>query len=456
MEKDRTLASSMIAVTKSILPKRKQSPDPFRDDIAVWCPSPVSAELQPTMPPPHWRSIPQLCYVSRVSPAPSILRRRAVSFNSATTYHPVRVAHAPEYGQAASLESSIVRTNFDGAHFLFNNGARLYGPIFVGVVFNILLYGIMITQTFLYFTVYKKDRVWMKIFVALLFICDTVNCAFDISFLYIPLVNNFGNPASLMYATWVFATDPVMTALIGALTQCFFAWRVNVLTHSIPAVIFISFCALCQLCGGLGTSIAVGMIPEFVHFQKFEIIVIVWLAFSAVADCAITVALVWHLRKHKTGFVATDDIVNRIIRLTVQTGLITALCAVIDLVLFLATPSGLHLVFNLPLSKLYTNSLMSSLNSRAGWRFGGTGNGETTDDDMARNEGTRNTHIRGEGSRRVSMMTPNQVYIDVESHEMVDVIDTKTLPSDRMDSMPRRHYSEKGGKLCVAGASDSF
>lgn len=37
------------------------------------------------------------------------------------------------------------------------------------------------------------------------------------------------------------------------------------------------------------------MIPEFVHFQKFEIIVIIWLAFSAVADCAITVALVWHL-----------------------------------------------------------------------------------------------------------------------------------------------------------------
>ena len=74
------------------------------------------------------------------------------------------------------------------------------------------------------------------------------------------------------------------------------------------------------------------MIPEFVHFQKFEVIVIIWLAFSAVADCAITIALVWHLvrtlsnpyfparfliayqRNHKTGFAATDDIVNRIIR----------------------------------------------------------------------------------------------------------------------------------------------
>ena len=47
--------------------------------------------------------------------------------------------------------------------------------------------------------------------------------------------------------------------------------------------------------GGLGTSIAVGMIPEFAQFQKFEVIVIVWLAFSAVADCVITIALVWHL-----------------------------------------------------------------------------------------------------------------------------------------------------------------
>ena len=31
-----------------------------------------------------------------------------------------------------------------------------YGPIFVGVIFNVLLYGIMITQTYLYFNVYKK------------------------------------------------------------------------------------------------------------------------------------------------------------------------------------------------------------------------------------------------------------------------------------------------------------
>ena len=81
---------------------------------------------------------------------------------------------------------------------------------------------------------------------------------------------------------------------------------------------------------------------------------------------------------------------RRLGAVTVQTGLITALCAIINLILFLIfvrpipssfnlsflntllsshQPTGLHLIFNLPLSKLYTNSLMSSLNSRSGWQY---------------------------------------------------------------------------------------
>lgn len=60
-------------------------------------------------------------------------------------------------------------------------------------------------------------------------------------------------------------------------------------------------------------------------------------------------------RKHRTGFPSTDDVVNKIIRrelicshrscidlrsfgtVTVQTGMVTALCAIIDMIAFLAT-----------------------------------------------------------------------------------------------------------------------
>ena len=101
-----------------------------------------------------------------------------------------------------------------------------------------------------------------------------------------------------------------------------------------------------------------------------------------------------------------DDVVNRIIRcmsssfiqyvtlislpiqVTVQTGAITAVCAIVDLIVYLVDNTGTyvlrcrisrqllisnnissHLIFNVPLSKLYTNSLMSSLNARGGWKF---------------------------------------------------------------------------------------
>ncbi|KAG8707029.1 hypothetical protein FRC08_000734, partial [Ceratobasidium sp. 394] len=55
---------------------------------------------------------------------------------------------------------------------------------------------------------------------------------------------------------------------------------------------------------------------------------------------------------------------------TVQTGLLMSLWAVVDLIVFLVVPNNLHLLFSLPLSKLCTNSLMSTLNSRGGWDMG--------------------------------------------------------------------------------------
>ncbi|KAF8884572.1 hypothetical protein CPB84DRAFT_1659994, partial [Gymnopilus junonius] len=68
--------------------------------------------------------------------------------------------------------------------------------------------------------------------------------------------------------------------------------------------------------------------------------------------------------KQRTGFHQTDMLIDRIIRTTAQTGLITAVVATIDLFVYVFDPTGLHLIFNFPLCKLYSNSLMSTFNSR--------------------------------------------------------------------------------------------
>ncbi|KAI0784772.1 hypothetical protein C8Q75DRAFT_369245 [Abortiporus biennis] len=309
-----------------------------------------------------------------------------------------------------------------------------HGPGLIGTMLNVMLYGIMVAQTFLYFNTYLHDRIWMKALVAVLFIADTANCIFDIAWIYDTLINHFNDPAALQTGNWVFATDPAMVGIIATITQLFFAWRVKVLTDNTLAVLLIVATSLCSLFGGIGTSIAISIVPQFQQFQKFKVIVIVWLIGAAVCDTAITIALTIYLRKHKTGFSNTDGILNKIIRLTVQNGLLTAVWAIVDLAAFLATDTGLHLAFNFPLSKLYTNSLMSTLNSRAGWKF------QSSESTNQKNIQLSDGVFSGRRDPRsevfnLSTTTRPEVYINVESHQIVD-----SSPDTKLDTSS--HWSQ--------------
>ncbi|CAK5271234.1 unnamed protein product [Mycena citricolor] len=243
-----------------------------------------------------------------------------------------------------------------------------HGPMFVGLMMNILLYGIMITQFYLYMTTYKRDSVFIKVYVVALMFADTLNTGFMAAYLYDSLIVHFDDLPYLGKANWVFATDPAMTGIIGAMVQVFYAWRIHMLTGNIWIVVLVAGCALTNAFGGLASAAAIAFVPQFSHFQQFQVPVICWLLGAAVGDVIITITLVIFFRRHRTGCTATDTRVDKIIRLTIQTGMITSICSVIDLGLFLGDTSGMHLLFNLPLAKLYSNSLLSSLNARGGWR----------------------------------------------------------------------------------------
>ncbi|KAJ6595733.1 hypothetical protein DFH09DRAFT_146046 [Mycena vulgaris] len=251
-----------------------------------------------------------------------------------------------------------------------------HGPMFIGFFFNVLLYGIMINQTCLYFKTFRMDKTWTKTFVASVFVLDTLNTLFDFAYLYKALIIHFDDVPYLARATWLFATDPALTAIIAFLVQLFFVWRVKVLTENLWVALFLFTCGLTGLVGGLTTASEVFVEPHFKDFIHFKAAVIVWLSAECICDILITAIFVVHLKSHKSGMESSDALVDRIVRTTVQTGLATALCATIDLVLFLTDPIGLHLIFNIPLCKLYTNSLLSSLNARTPQEAGSADSGK--------------------------------------------------------------------------------
>lgn len=183
-----------------------------------------------------------------------------------------------------------------------------------------------------------------------------------------PLVLRYGDPQSFTVSPVMIIADPLITVLISTPVQFFIAWRIKIISGSMLMPLVIVFFGTCAFIGGVSLTVSVTFIREWARFKQFEGAVITWLASSAAADLFITVALSWSLFRRKTGIKTTDDKIAKIIRLTVQTGLVTAVFALADVLIFLSVPhTTLNFIWDLALSKLYTNSLLSTLNARAGW-----------------------------------------------------------------------------------------
>lgn len=243
------------------------------------------------------------------------------------------------------------------------NVELLYGPMLVGVFFNMILYGVLVGQVLTYYQSAKSDPVWMRVFITCLFFVETANTALDMSMMYQPLILEYGQKPVFFPA--VFMTEPLCVVLVSMPIQLFFAWRIYQLTKSpwIPAVIAIF--AVASFAGGLWTTTRIQVLRLFAEKPMLHVPALLWFLASCVADVLITVSLVLTLSKKKTGFAGTDSVVDKIIRMTIQTGMVTALFSILDVVTFMALPHiAVNFVWDLALSKLYSNCLLSTLNAR--------------------------------------------------------------------------------------------
>ncbi|KAJ7031068.1 hypothetical protein C8F04DRAFT_1112169 [Mycena alexandri] len=240
----------------------------------------------------------------------------------------------------------------------------LFGPLLIGVLLGTAVYGVMAVQMLRYYQMYKKDAHWIRYFLLYLFIVESVNLAVQIGIVYEPLIVRYGshlNFPSSLFITSVMASTPI---------QLFTAWRISVITGSIVIPLLISALAVVSFGGAVLVTIFVTIRNEFQEFQSFSWAVIIWLISSAVVDVLIAAKLTHSLSTRRTGFSAMDGQINRLIRLTVQTGAITAIVALVDVILFLAFPVGRlfhrhQFIVDFPLPKLYAICLLSTLNARS-------------------------------------------------------------------------------------------
>ncbi|KAJ3741268.1 hypothetical protein DFH05DRAFT_1528115 [Lentinula detonsa] len=253
-----------------------------------------------------------------------------------------------------------------------------FGPMLIGVYLNMILYGILLNQT------YKSDALWIRLLAVYLFVMETANTILDMAMMYQPLITEYGTEKAVANFPILFMTEPIVIVLISAPIQCFFAWRINKITQSYFVPVIIIILALASTVGGVITGVKIAILKLFIKKPELHWSALLWFIPSCVADLLITFTLVRSLSKRKTGFGATDTAIDKLIRMTVQTGMITygawyslqqdssqfsqisAICAIGDVAFFMALPhTALNFLWDLSLSKLYTNCLMSNLNARS-------------------------------------------------------------------------------------------
>jgi len=223
-------------------------------------------------------------------------------------------------------------------------------------------------QTFVYFQTYKNDNPWIKRLIKFLFFAETVNTGCDIFTMYEPLIIQWGKQHAMEFFPIMLPSAPVLTVVISTPVQIFTAWRIMVISQSKVMAILITLLALTSFGGGIWTAVDVAVFRSFEFKPALNTPGAVWFSTSAAADLLISGSLVFSLSRRKTGHTATDVSINRIIRLTLQTGCITTIFALADLISFLVSPmTAISFVWDFSLSKLYTNALLSTLNARAGW-----------------------------------------------------------------------------------------
>jgi hypothetical protein len=240
------------------------------------------------------------------------------------------------------------------------------GPLLLGYVFNWGLFGALSVQVYIYYMSFPKDRTSIKTLVFGLYLLETVQTILVTHDLFHAYAIGFGNLSQLESAQLEWLSVPILSGIVSCTVQMFFAYRIFLLSGSKVVGGIIAAIALTQGASAITQGVQAAIINDFAKLQTEAFVsCTLWLAGSAVCDVIIAVCMSYYLSRKDSAFKATHVLINRLVRLTIETGSLTAAVATVDIILFLSFPhNNYHTAPALTLAKLYTNTLVLILNSR--------------------------------------------------------------------------------------------
>ncbi|KAI0742288.1 hypothetical protein C8Q80DRAFT_898664 [Daedaleopsis nitida] len=283
--------------------------------------------------------------------------------------------------------------------------ALIAGPPLLGYFFAWGLQGVLSLQTYFYYLYFPKDRLGLKTLVYSMLVVEWVHTGLVTSTAFEVYGNRFGDLDSLTAVHNLWFSSAIMSSVIAGIVQCYYARRLWLLSRSKPLVVLILALALVQTALGL----AGGITLHVLNFNASELAIDKVLAaagyiVATVDDVIIAIAMAYFLLRSKSGIKKSDAMLNRLARLMIETGALTSVVSLLTSVMMLHGAVSRRaiawhvsqltcplsefpkntLLFYCPalvLPKLYSNTLLMSLNNRAFLRVGDTVDTDTSTSD---------------------------------------------------------------------------
>ncbi|KAJ3890731.1 hypothetical protein GG344DRAFT_77594 [Lentinula edodes] len=261
------------------------------------------------------------------------------------------------------------------------------------------LYGMGVLQAWLYFHWYPQDGWKLKSLVLTVLILETVQVTTFFAATYDVIIKHFGDWAAVLAITWLHSTQLLAGYLSAFVVQMYFACTIYLLNgpglqrwvFTIPIVLS----AVVELAMTLGQAIEITFLSSFTQIEKttvtylallrlrhegFSHTSIQWIysllsACTFSCDVLIAFAIYVTLTGKRTAIQEiagvqyfpsrSNTIIRKLIIYAINRGVLTAIAAAINLILFLAMPNTFYYFIGLlTSSKLYMNSMLAALNSR--------------------------------------------------------------------------------------------
>ncbi|KAI9068040.1 hypothetical protein FKP32DRAFT_195273 [Trametes sanguinea] len=213
------------------------------------------------------------------------------------------------------------------------------GAMYLAAVVGGCMYGVTTLQTYTYFGRYSSDNVYLKSLIFFLWIIDTIHAALVTRSMYTYLVTDFTDILAVVRPIWtLFPATLVLTAINNCLVRgvlCHRIWRLSGRNWYLALAIALSVLAT------FGASMALAILGA--HLPSW-----------------------FDLHKKRTGFQRSDTILRSLVIYSVNTGVLSSMCALACVITYTTMPDNfIFMAFYCSYPKMILNCLLATLNGRS-------------------------------------------------------------------------------------------